>query len=85
MIIPRHVKVENEPGLIRDTSNNAILATDLKQKESFINNQQKEMYIKNLPEYFKKTENMQQELQEIKTHVNDIKDMVKLLLNNSSQ
>lgn len=78
MIIPKYIQVQDEPGLIRDTSSNAILASDLNQKKNFIKNQQKEKMINQLSEYYVKTDNMEKDIKEIK-------DMLKVLLNNSSK
>ena len=73
---PQLLKVENEPGLVRDTASNAILATNIAQKKAFLEAQKREINISRIGELNDRVENLE-------NNVNDIKTMLQQLINNS--
>jgi hypothetical protein len=75
-ITPKLLKVENEPGLVRDTSSNAILATSLDQKRAHIESQKREANISRIGEMNCKIEKLEKSL-------GDIKSMLEKLINNN--
>lgn len=75
-IKPQYLKVENEPGLVRDTKSNAILATNLEEKRAFYARQKRELNIARIDEMTSRIENLESNMQ-------DIKSMLQTLINNS--
>ena len=73
---PKYLKVQNEPGLVRDTGSNAIVATSLAQKKAFLESQKRELNISRISD-------MHERIEKLENNVNDIKDMLKILINNS--
>lgn len=73
---PQYLKVENEPGLIRDTKSNAILATSLEEKRAFYTRQKRELNISRIDDMSARIENLENNMQ-------DIKSMLQTLINNS--
>ena len=73
---PQFLKVEEDPNFVRDTSTNAILANNLKEKKAFIENQKREQNISKISE-------MHQRIEKLENNIDDIKDMLKSLINNS--
>jgi hypothetical protein len=73
---PQFLKVEEDPNFVRDTATNAILANNLKEKKAFIDNQKREQNIS-------KITNINERVEKLEKGVEDIKDMLKLLINNS--
>lgn len=75
-IIPPLLPVENEPGLVRDTKSNAILATSLSEKRAFIERQKRELNISRIDDMNSRIENLENNMQ-------DIKSMLQILINSS--
>lgn len=75
-IIPPFLKVENEPGLVRDTKSNALLATNLEEKRAFYSRQKRELNISRIDDMSARIENLENNMQ-------DIKSMLQTLINNS--
>lgn len=73
---PQLLKVENEPGLVRDTASNAILATNIAQKKAFLEAQKREINISRIGELNDRVENLE-------NNINDIKTMLQQLINNN--
>lgn len=74
--LPQLLKVENEPGLVRDTASNAILASSMSEKRAFQEAQKRELNISRIGELNDRVENLE-------NNVNDIKTMLQQLINNS--
>jgi 16S rRNA G527 N7-methylase RsmG len=74
IIKPDFLPVENEPGLVRDTASNAIIATSLSQKRAFIERQKRELNIS-------KIETMNHRIENLETNVTEIKDMLQKVIN----
>lgn len=72
------LKVKDNPGLIRDTSSNAILACDLEEKTKFMQQQKRERAILNF-------ENLESKVENLQSDVNSIKDMLQQLINKNSK
>lgn len=72
-----YLKVENEPGLIRDTYNNAILSCDLSQKKKFIEEQKRERIIKNAAQLNTRIENLEASVQKIESMMLSMIDIMK--------
>jgi predicted transcriptional regulator len=72
---PKFLKVQDEPGLVRDTKNNAILANNLQEKKKYLELQKKELNISRIGE-------MNERIEKLENGVNEIKDMLKTLINN---
>lgn len=75
----RFLKVQNEKGLIRDTESGAIIHSDqfeyqnyLKRRQHVINAENKEKHLNN-------------EINNLKQEVNEIKDLLKTLIGQISQ
>jgi len=71
MILPNILKVDGEPGLVRDTASNAILSTDIKAKQEFKERQKRQLNIMTMDTRLKVVEN----------DLSEIKSMLKTLLN----
>lgn len=74
--VPQLLKVENEPGLVRDTSSNAILATNVAQKKAFLEAQKREINISRIGEMNNRIDNLEK-------NIDTIKSMLEALINNS--
>ena len=73
---PKYLKVQEDTNFVRDTASNAIVASNLKAKKDFIENQKREQNIS-------KITNINERVEKLEKGVEDIKDMLKLLINNS--
>lgn len=67
----KYIKVKDEPSLVRDPTNNAILANDLKTKQRFLDEQKKQQLVENLPK----------RLEEIEKNMANIQNLLNLLIN----
>lgn len=74
--LPQLLKVENEPGLVRDTTSNAILASSMSEKRAFQEAQIRELNISRIGELNDRVQNLENNMQ-------DIKSMLQTLINNS--
>jgi hypothetical protein len=73
---PKFLTVQENKNLVRDTSSNAILANNLKSKKDFLDAQKREQNIS-------KIECMNDRIEKLEKGMDDIKDMLKTLINNS--
>ena len=71
-----YLKVKDKDHLIRDINSNAIINTDEIEYKNYVNNYIRQLNSKN------KLENLQNQVDEIKGDVKDIKDLILKLLNN---
>jgi hypothetical protein len=69
--------VENEPGLVRDTKSNAIIATSLEEKRAFIERQKRELNISRISDF-------NDRIVKLENNMEDIKYMLQTLINKSS-
>ena len=67
----KYIKVKDEPFLVRDPTNNAILATDIKAKQKFLEDQKKQQMMENLPK----------KMEEIEKNMANIQNLLNLLIN----
>lgn len=71
----KYIKVKDEPTLVRDPTNNAILATDIGAKKRFLEDQRKKAELDSIPARIENLEN------DIKT----IKDLLIRFINKSDE
>lgn len=71
----KYIKVKDEPTLVRDPTNNAILATDIGAKKRFLEDQRKKVELDSIPARIENLEN------DIKT----IKDLLIRFINKSDE
>jgi hypothetical protein len=62
---PKFLKVQDEPGLVRDTKNNAILANNLQEKKKYLELQKKELNISRIGEMNERIEKLENGVNEI--------------------
>lgn len=74
---PKFLKVEEDLNFVRDTGSNAILATNLKEKKAFLEKQKQQQNISKIGDMNNRIENLENNIQEIK-------DLLKMLINNNS-
>jgi porphobilinogen deaminase len=75
IVKPNFLLVENEPGLVRDTSSNAIIATSLEEKRAFIERQKRELNISRIGD-------LNSRIEKLENNMEDIKSMLQTLINN---
>ena len=73
----KRVKVKDEINLFRDTSTNAIINTDMQAYNNYINSRK----IKE--QESKRIENIENELIDVKSDLNEIKNLLRKLANES--
>jgi hypothetical protein len=73
----KKVKVKDEINLFRDTSTNAIINTDMQAYNNYINSRK----IKE--QEFERIENIENELIDVKSDLNEIKNLLRKLANES--
>ena len=73
----KRVKVKDEINLFRDTSTNAIINTDMQAYHNYINSRK----IKE--QESKRIENIENELIDVKSDLNEIKNLLRELVNGS--
>lgn len=71
-----YLKVKDKDHLIRDINSNAIINTDEIEYKNYVNNYIRQLNSKN------KLETLQNQVDEIKGDVKEIKDLILKLLNN---
>lgn len=76
MIKPKYIKVKDDPGFVRDTYNNAIVATDLSEKKAYLEAQKRELNISRVGD-------MHERIEKLENNMDEIKNMLKTLINNS--
>lgn len=69
----RYAKVEGHPNLLRDLSTNAIINTDKVSSEQYIKARERKLQEK------KKISNMEGEIEDIKSSINEIKTLLRNL------
>lgn len=69
----RYAKVEGHPHLLRDLSTNAIINTDTVSSEQYIKARERKLQEK------KKISNMEGEIEDIKSSINEIKTLLRNL------
>jgi len=72
------VKVKNEPHLYRDEVSNAIINTNKQEYESYLNNK-KRRKVEN-----GRIDNIEKELDDIKSNINEIKNLLLEISKNGS-
>jgi prefoldin subunit 5 len=77
IVRPQYLKVENEPGLVRDTGSNAILASSINEKRAFIERQKRELNISRISD-------LNDRIVKLENNMEDIKSMLQTLINKSS-
>jgi hypothetical protein len=77
IVKPNFLLVENEPGLVRDTKSNAIIATSLEEKRAFIERQKRELNISRISDF-------NDRIVKLENNMEDIKYMLQTLINKSS-
>ena len=75
IVKPNFLLVENEPGLVRDTKSNAIIATSLEEKRAFIERQKRELNISRIGD-------LNSRIEKLENNMEDIKFMLQTLINN---
>lgn len=83
MITPRYIHVQDEKGLVRDTNSNAILATDLSEKQKFIIEQKNKKNLNNLEAHIQNVNKLTNEMCVMKEEISEIKTLLKVLINKS--
>ena len=73
----KRVKVKDEINLFRDVSTNAIINTDMQAYNNYINSRK----IKE--QEFERIENIENELIDVKSDLNEIKNLLRKLANES--
>lgn len=68
---PRYAKVEGHPNLLRDLSTNAIVNTDTLSSEQYIKIRERKKQDS------EKMSNMESEIEEIKSSINEIKQLLR--------
>ncbi len=72
-----YIKVKDKENLIRDINSNGIVNTDLEAYEKYVEN------YKNKLAESKKIETIQTEVNQIKSDLEEIKNMMKIMLNSN--
>jgi hypothetical protein len=75
--------VQDEKGLVRDTNSNAILATDLSEKQKFIIEQKNKKNLNNLEAHIQNVNKLTNEMYVMKEEISEIKTLLKVLINKS--
>ena len=75
---PTFLTVEEDPSFVRDTSSNAILASNLEEKRKFLENQRRKQEENN------KVGNLESRVLAIESGMNDIKNLLNSMLNKRS-
>jgi phage shock protein A len=89
---PKLLKVQGEPGLVRDPNSNAILASDLGAKRQFLESQRREEFVRNAPERMRqlenivatiaeKNQNLDTTLKQLQTTLENMQKAIEALLN----
>lgn len=73
---PKFLIVREDTNFVRDTSTNAILANNIKDKKAFIENQKREHNISKISE-------MNNRIEKLENNIDQIKTMLESLINNS--
>ena len=76
MIKPKYIKVQDDPGFVRDTYNNAIIATDLSEKKAYLEAQKRELNISRIGE-------MNDRIEKLENNIDEIKMLLLTLINNN--
>lgn len=76
------LKIEDAPGWIKDSKNNAILNSDLSSLQQYKMNKKKHIQVDSMQ---KEVRNLKIELSDIKSDVSDIKNLLFQIIKNTNK
>lgn len=72
-----YLKVKNHPSLLRDPNSKAIIVMDQTARQNYINQKTQAQRVAQT------TDKLQDEIGSLREEINDLKDMLRTLINNS--
>lgn len=77
MIKPPFLKVKDVPGLVRDTSSNAILSTDLDAKRKYLEEQKRELNLRKVGDINNRVDHLEDRLGKMENIMSEILQLLK--------